>query len=108
MALSATEEQALNAKIAHLRAKLDEDRDDKLLRHQLAVALSDMGTQLKVTGHLECAKERYDESMSFDERYPDVHYNLAVCSLCTGRCALSLLVSPSYHYWFAEGKGGGL
>eukprot|EP00906_Rhabdomonas_costata_P010485 RCo014713 len=47
-------------------------------RQQLAVALSDLGTQLKLTGKPAEARARYLEALEYNDKYPDAYYNLGV------------------------------
>jgi len=47
-------------------------------RQRMAVLLSDIGTQLKLTGNLPEAEASYKEALTFNDKYQDAYYNLGV------------------------------
>ncbi len=64
MALSPENEALLQEQIALCRARVEEAPEDPVKRQQLAVLLSDMGTQLKLLGKFPVCR-RYRERKSF-------------------------------------------
>eukprot|EP00667_Euglena_gracilis_P002913 EG_transcript_2919 len=78
MALSPEDEALLLEQVALCRQELATAPADPPKRRRLAVLLSDVGTQLKLTKRLAEAETSYMEALTFDEKYQDAYYNLGV------------------------------
>jgi predicted O-linked N-acetylglucosamine transferase (SPINDLY family) len=78
VALNPQDEAALKERIAKCQEQLQASPDNGDLRHEMAVLLTDMGTQHKLLGNLEAAEESYNAALKFNDRYQDTYYNLGV------------------------------
>eukprot|EP01012_Entosiphon_sulcatum_P026671 TRINITY_DN32148_c0_g1_i1.p1 TRINITY_DN32148_c0_g1~~TRINITY_DN32148_c0_g1_i1.p1 ORF type:complete len:780 (+),score=149.59 TRINITY_DN32148_c0_g1_i1:44-2383(+) len=71
-------EARLLAQLDQHSRQLETDPTNTDLLHQKAVVLTDLGTQLKLTGRHDEALSRYQEALEFDAGYADAYYNLGV------------------------------